>query len=108
MPNRIKRLSVFAAPILQLIEEIKFVDTLKGTTTPDISTRKVFKCGNTAAITVTEFKNGTDGDVIYLLGESFTTIQNGTKIKTNTGANKLLAANKIYCFVQIDGVFYEH
>lgn len=60
-----------------------------------------------AATTVTEFKNGKDGQDLYILGNGNTTVSHNTKIKTSTGANKVLAANKMYHFKHYNGVFYE-
>lgn len=86
----------------------EFVETFtSGDTTPSVKNIRVWKC-NTGVVTITDFDNGAEGQVIWLLGHANTTITHGTNIMTNTGANKTLAANRIYSFVHIDGVWYEH
>lgn len=79
-----------------------------GDTTPKVLNNENWICNNTGAITVTNFDNGATCQVIKLLGDGFTTVANNAAIKTNTGANKLLAVNKIYTFHFINGVWYEN
>lgn len=75
------------------------VDTFKKTqTTPSVRNVRVFITINTAATTITNFIGGADGQEIKILGDGFTTIANNANINTNTGANKLLVANKVYRF----------
>lgn len=64
------------------------------------------KFANTGAVTVTNFTDGQNGQEIILLGDGNTTVQHNTHIKTSTAANVLLAANRIYQFVQFDQVWY--
>jgi hypothetical protein len=85
------------------------VDTLKNSTTPNVENRQVFKgCGS--VVSVTQFKGGADGQTIRIKGDGTTTIVHGTYIKTNTGANKLLAVNRLYAFTYFndDNVWIEH
>jgi hypothetical protein len=77
--------------------EKKLVQVLVGTT-PNVLNRELFKLENTAPLTITDFKNGADGQRIHILGDGQTTIQDGTLIFTNTGANKLLAVDTVYSF----------
>lgn len=76
-------------------------------TTPTVANCLVYKCIATAPITVTNFTEGAEGQSIRIKGDGFTTIKNNTTIKTNTGADKLLAATKVYTLTLIDGVWYE-
>jgi hypothetical protein len=76
-------------------------------TTPSVKNVRVWKCGG-SVVTITDFDDSADCHILFLRGDGATTITHGTNIKTNTGANKLLAANRLYIFVHIDGVWYEH
>lgn len=73
----------------------------KNTATPEVTNGTVFKCSG-SVVTVTNFIGGQDGQRLYLKGDGTTIISNNTTIKTNTGANKLLGANRMYVFVYFD------
>lgn len=81
------------------------MDTLS-TATPSVENVRVWKGGG-IVVTITNFLKGADNQEIAILGDGTTTISNNANIKTNTGANKLLAANKVYRFTFITGVWYE-
>jgi hypothetical protein len=83
-----------------------FVGRLIGTS-PSVRNVSIFQCANSAPTTVVDFLNGQNGQTLVLLGEGNTTIEHGTNIFTNTGANKLLAANTVYRFTQFNGLWYE-
>lgn len=57
--------------------------------------------------TVTNFTDGQLTQELRILGDGNLTIANNTFIKTNTGANKLLAANKVYRFTFYDPLWVE-
>jgi hypothetical protein len=79
-----------------------------GTTSIDVTgTSFIVFAAYTGAATVTAFTNGVVGQRLYLLGDADVTIQNNSSIKTSTGANKTLAANRAYCFINYNGVWYE-
>jgi|SRR6267378_1132088 len=82
----------------------KFIPT---DTTPSVKNLETWIANNTGAITVTDFDDAANEQRIKILGDGFTTIANNANIKTNTGANKLLAVNKIYVFTNINGIWYE-
>lgn len=63
--------------------------------------------GYTAATTMTNFTGGTQGQTLAVLGNANVTLQHGTSIYTSTGANKLLAGNKIYRFTLLGAIWYE-
>lgn len=79
----------------------------KLTTNPDVSNVEVFRTLNTTGTTVTSFLKGASGQSINIKGDGFTTIENNASIKTSTGTAKLLSANLIYRFTNIDNVWYE-
>lgn len=85
-----------------------FVGTFVASDTePSVLNVNVWKCNNTGAVTVTNFTNGQEGQTIRIYGDGFTTVQNGTNIFTNIGADKLLATNAIYTFTNINSIWYE-
>lgn len=92
----------FTAGIKRIAQ--KFIAT---DTTPTVKNNELWIANNTGAVTVTQFDEGAEGQPINILGDGFTTIANNANIKTNTGANKLLAANRLYKFVRINSIWYE-
>jgi hypothetical protein len=76
-------------------------------TTPSVKDNEWFQTTNTGAVTVTQFNNGQELQRLHILGDGFTTVANNANIKTNTGANKLLAANKVYKFTNFGKVWIE-
>ena len=78
------------------------------TTIPDTTNSNVIRFVDAAANTVTNFKGGWNGKVIYLRATTAnTTIANNGTIVTSTGANVSLATGKIYTFIYDNGVWYE-
>jgi hypothetical protein len=74
--------------------------------TPSVFNLEFFE-NDGSARTITNFLSGSRCQVIKILGDGNLTISNNSNIKTNTGANKLLAANKIYRFTYIINTWYE-
>jgi hypothetical protein len=85
----------------------QIVGTIVGTTANFDGPSTLFICRNSGATTLTSIKGISDYVTYRILGDGNTTIPNNTLIKTNTGANKLLAANKIYRFTSYQNVLYE-
>lgn len=75
-------------------------------TTPSVMDCGAWICG-TSVVTITNFDDGQEGQVIKIVGNANTTITHGTNIFTNTGANKALADNIVYTFMMIDSIWYE-
>lgn len=96
----------FLAPARFLVLPHEPSDELDGTATPSVSNIKVWK-GDGTVVTVTNFLGGAENQSIAILGDGTTTIAHNANIKTSTGANKLLSANKVYRFTFIDSVWYE-
>lgn len=109
LPQRVTGERIIDATETRNVLEKKQIGSLKkASTTPSVSNLETWKTINTGAVTVTNFTNGAPGQHLYIRGEGQTTIQNGAKIKTNTGANKLLAANKFYHLIMYDDrIWYE-
>lgn len=79
-----------------------------GTTTPDVVQYAYHKTANTGATTITNFLNGVQPQTITIhCSDANTTIANNATIATNTGANKLLVANRIYRFTLSGTVWIE-
>lgn len=97
---------VVNAPVTFNVLPNVFSDTLVSTT-PTVLNLTLFK-SHTGATTVTDFLGGAVGQTISILGNGNTTITHGTNIFTNTGANKVLAANIMYRFTFFEGKWYEH
>jgi hypothetical protein len=106
LPEYVRHEKVIETP--QRIHALPIVDIgkMKGAT-PSVSNLTIFKGSNTGPVTVTQFMNGQEGQVISILGDGNMTIANGALIKTNNGINKLLLINKIYRFTRISNVWYE-
>jgi hypothetical protein len=77
------------------------------TATPDTTGTTFIVLTHASATTVTDFLGGFSGKTVRFLGNANVTIQHGTNIFTNTGANKVLAAQKVYTFTRYNGVWYE-
>lgn len=77
-----------------------------GVLTPSVSNCEYWICGGTV-VSITNFKDGSDGQNLHILGDGNTTIVNNANIITNTGANKLLTNNKIYRFTYLNKTWIE-
>jgi hypothetical protein len=107
MPKVIKEDVIFDAGVtFNLLPKVWLGSFFAGDTTPSILSVTVFKSPGSAT-TVTNFDNGAEGQTIRILGNGNLTVSNNTTIKTNTGANKVLAANKIYEFTLVNAIWYE-
>jgi hypothetical protein len=99
--------------IVRFLNEVFFFRTprefdsrLSNSTTPSIEACKVFICSGTV-VSVTNFLGGVQCQTIKIIGDGNTTLVHGTYIKTNTGANKVLAVGRIYCLTLYNNVWYE-
>ncbi len=98
----------FLAPIiLTVLPERKIEDAQDTATTVSALNKERIQFSNTGAVTITDFTKGQEGQELVILGDGFTTVTHGTKIKTNTAANKLLLANTIYHFVRFNDLWVE-
>lgn len=106
--DTIRNETIFEAPttfnVLPRVKHQKFEAT---DTTPSVLNNKHWIANNTGAVTVTQFDDGAEAQEIAILGEGQTTVANNANIKTNTGANKLLAANKVYRFTRFNSIWVE-
>ncbi len=108
MTKIIQEETIFDAPVqFNLIPRREWVPFLAGDTTPSVRNFEFCVTKNTGAVTVTFFDDGTNTQELRIIGDGFTTIANNANIKTNTGAAKLLVANKIYRFSLYNRVWVE-
>jgi hypothetical protein len=106
---------------VEFVDPVRFLSTVSFTELPEtpvlsaplatttisvLNTERV-KLQNTGAVTLTDFLYGAEGQQISVLGDGFTTVTHGSLIKTNTAANKLLAANTVYSFTRFNSVWVE-
>lgn len=106
-PTRVTEERIIEAPQTNLVLPKKFVRRTSKDTSPEVLNTEELICGNTAALTITDFEQGAEGQHLYVLGDGFTTLTHGAKIKTNTAADKLLAADKFYHFVRFNNIWIE-
>lgn len=76
-------------------------------TTPSVANAN-FWIASGAVVTITDFDDAATTQILFLKGDGTTTISHNANIKTNTGANKLLSADRLYIFAHINGVWYEN
>lgn len=86
---------------------IQYTGFIVGTSANFNAASTVIICENTFAQTLVSVIGCADNTTYRILGDGFTTVPNNALIKTNTGAAKLLSANKVYRFTQINGILYE-
>jgi hypothetical protein len=98
---------VLEAPTTQSVLEKKFARNSASDLTPSVRNVEKLKMKNIGPVTVTKFDEGQENQEISILGDGQTTIANNAFIKTNTGANKLLAVDKVYRFTMFNGVWVE-
>lgn len=92
------------ASVTKYVGDKTFVNTLKAIATPSVRAATVCKANGAA---ITDFKDGAEGQTIKVLGDGVATVDHNANIKNNFGGTKILAANKIYTFTHIEGVWYE-
>lgn len=81
---------------------------LRGTgATPDTTGTTFYIPTDGSPVTITNFLGGVPGKRLQVLGNAQVTIQQGTGLKTSTGANKTLVANRMYEFKYYNSVWYE-
>lgn len=77
-----------------------------GNTTPSVDNIDLLILSGVATIII-NFTKGYNNQYLRVLGDGVSTISNNVNIKTNTGANKILAIRKIYRFTYYNKVWYE-
>lgn len=107
MANTIIGTQVFTDTVTFLKIREQFVKTLTtGDATPTVLDLEVV-ISPVGATVVTNFDDGTPLQDLYILSNGNLTVNNTATIKTSTGANKVLAANRVYHFKYINSIWYE-
>ncbi|HEX9431046.1 MAG TPA: hypothetical protein VF944_11785 [Candidatus Bathyarchaeia archaeon] len=108
VPERITHERIIESPETRLVLDKRFEGRIKaGEVTPSVLNLEHWTCQNTGAITVTDFLNGQPAQHLYILGDGNTTLQHGTNIFLLGGVNLLLAANKVYQLLRLNGKWYQ-
>jgi hypothetical protein len=98
---------IFESTVHFLTHPKTYLDSFfAGDTTPSVKNRTVFLSPGSAT-TVTNFDEGSEGQCVRILGNGNLTVSHNTTIKNNAAGNKVLAANKMYTFTLVNGVWYE-
>ena len=106
LPARIISEQHIETPQRKLVLDVGFITSMRGAT-PSVKNINVFKCQNTAPVTITNFVDGQPAQQIWILGDGLATVQHGTRIITSSLADKLLEDEILYIFVYIDGIWHE-
>jgi hypothetical protein len=85
-----------------------WVDLTAASATPSVEQVEFARINNAAPQAITNFTNGVTGQQLWIVPiTANTTLKYGTNIKTNTGADKTLAASALYVLRNLGGVWYE-
>lgn len=76
-----------------------------GDTTPSVKNLTRFIANPSSPITITQFDDGGEGQIIWILGDGATTVANNANIVRQ--ADPVLTLNAVYVFVRINEVWYE-
>lgn len=76
---------------------------LKAISIPVVSNLSLVICSG-SIINITNFKGGSEGQMLRVLGDGKTTIKNNTHIATSIAGDKLLIKDVIYTFTYIDSL----
>lgn len=107
-PERITHEQIIEAPQTYLSLPRRFVGKLTpGSTTPSIKNVEHWRANNSGAVTVTNLVDGQEGQSLYILGDGFTTLQNGTTMFMQGAADLLLATDTVYHLVMMNGKWYQ-
>ncbi len=76
--------------------------------TPSVAEGSLYTEANSAATLITNFDDGREGqEIILTVTSANTTLANNANIKTTTGANKPLSADRAYRLVRANGTWWE-
>lgn len=96
----------FEASLRPVVLPIDFIAQLKkGNATPSVRNLIRLRAGG-VAVTITDFKEGQDGQSIEILGDGFTDVANNAKIvRASSG---VLVLNRVYKFTKFGSRWHEH
>lgn len=107
--DRVTREQINEVPRVPLALDKQFLVKLRrGFTMPSIMNITRAQANNIVPVTVTNFSMGQPGQELIVIGDGNTTVEHGTKIMTNTAADKLLLADMAYRFIySLDKIWIE-
>lgn len=77
---------------------------IKSNATPSVRNLTRLRAGG-VAVTITDFKDGQDGQTIKILGDGLTNVASNANIVR--GAGGVLTSDRVYTFTNFGGVWYE-
>lgn len=97
----------FEGPVkfLELVETP--LEAVDSSTAPSVLNNTKIVLSASSPITITNFRDGQEGQTIFVVGDGNSTVQHGTNIFTNSGANKLLVSGSVYIFTLVNGEWRE-
>lgn len=88
---------VYLAPFTEKVLRTLLIGIGTGAT-PSVENLERLQLRNSISTDITNFLRGKAGQTIKILGDGYSTIKNNANISTNTGADKLTSASKVYTF----------
>lgn len=101
------RKMIFKNAIDFLIAPTVYSLKIKANATPNVSNIKIL-LPQSVANTITNFIGGSENQELNILGDGVLVIANNANIHTNTGANKVQTAGKMYTYFCVGNIWYEH
>lgn len=83
------------------------IDRTKNQTNPNVANINLLVCENTTNITISNFRFGAQGQLLRVLGDGNTRVDETGNIRIHTGTTKLLQAEHIYRFTCYNNIWYE-
>lgn len=99
--------AIFKSRVTFQILPVEFSSLIGAVDNPSALNKRTLICINTSPMNITNITGGADNQDLKILGDGFTTLVYGDKIKTNTGVDKLLEADMVYRFSYINNIWYE-
>lgn len=108
LPEQVQHEQIIETPERRLVLPIKLVGKiLKTETTPSVKNVEHWIAQNTGAVTVTDFKEGQEGQDLFILGDGQTTLTHGTNIFLIGAANLLLLTNTVVHLKRLNNKWYQ-
>lgn len=106
-PTQVQHEENVEAPAERAVLDFDNVLTFRaGDATPSVKSLRKFRTAGTS-VTITDFDDGQQGHVIYVLGDGDTTVAHNANIRRTRGISEILKSEIVYSFIHIDGVWHE-
>lgn len=108
LPEQVQHERIIETPERRLVLPISLVGKiLRAETTPSVKNVEHWIAQNASAVTITNFMEGQEGQNLFILGDGQTTLQHGGNIVTLSGADTLLAADKMYQLKRMNNKWFQ-